>query len=200
MANLFLAGAVTVRHAEFPRDEELVQDLLLEYDCWMSRHGVMPMNLGQELTSLPGAYARPGGTILLAYNGTRPAGCAAVRVLGELCCDIRRLHVRGATDTPAVLRALLSEIRAFAQSLQLGHVTFRSFPAFDPKHALLRELGFQDDLALARFRCDDLACPADMVPAPLRLRLGGRETATAPREGLNSWLRRALAITRSTSP
>ncbi|MBA2672710.1 hypothetical protein [Ramlibacter sp.] len=191
MANVFRLDAITVRHAEFPRDEELVQDLLLEYDHWVSRHGVTPMNLGQELTSLPGCYARPEGTMLLAYHGTRPLGCAAVQVLGELCCDIRRLHVRGGIDMRVVLHALLQEVRAFAQSRQLGHLTFRSFPAFDPKHALLRELGFRDDHALAHFRCDDLACPAGVAPAPLRLRLGERE-AVGSRTALNNWLRRAL--------
>ncbi len=38
-------------------------------------------SLEKELAELPGAYAEPGGTVLLAFAQEEPAGCVALKPL-----------------------------------------------------------------------------------------------------------------------
>ncbi len=40
----------------------------------------------EELATLPGAYARPDGRLLLAYVGDEVAGCVALRLLEPYVC------------------------------------------------------------------------------------------------------------------
>ena len=44
-------------------------------------------NFSEELATLPGAYARPPGALLLAGTVLRPSGCVALRVVMQF--DVR---------------------------------------------------------------------------------------------------------------
>jgi GNAT superfamily N-acetyltransferase len=55
-------------------------------------------NFDTELAGLPGDYAEPGGTLLLALIDGQPAGCGALRALPDVdyanACEMKRLFVR----------------------------------------------------------------------------------------------------------
>jgi GNAT superfamily N-acetyltransferase len=90
-------------------DIGIVQDLWREY--WQSI-GLPPefQNFAEELSTLPGAYAFPGGRLMLALVEGKPAGTAALRPIGERCCEAKRLYVRPEYRGEGIGRALLDRL------------------------------------------------------------------------------------------
>ena len=64
----------------------------------------------EELAALPGKYARPRGRLLIAYQDGHPAGCVALRDLGEGACEMKRMFVPAAYRGAGIGRALASQI------------------------------------------------------------------------------------------
>ncbi len=168
MTTQFHGEPVMVRRASFPADEELVQDVLLEYDRHLMHHGVTPMLLGQELTSLPGIYDQPKGTVLLAQCGDWIAGCAALTRADDGACEVRRLHARDGADVPAVLKALLDAAAAFAHRAGYEALCVRGLPGMDSLYRCALKFGFAPMRAAHRDPSDDLLCPPHLHPSMLR--------------------------------
>lgn len=63
-----------------------------------------------ELAGLPGRYSPPSGCLLLAADGDRPAGCVALRDLGDGTCEMKRLYVAPEHRGRRVGQLLVAEI------------------------------------------------------------------------------------------
>jgi putative acetyltransferase len=104
-----------------------------------------------ELATLPGRYAPPGGALLLARADGVAAGCVALRGLGDGICEMKRLFVcpalRGLrTDEGASIGRALAH-RVVAEARALGHRRMRLDTVagkMDAAIALYRSMGFAD--------------------------------------------------------
>jgi GNAT superfamily N-acetyltransferase len=84
---------MTIRHAIFPDDTDLVLDI------WREFIANSPVNLDYqgneaEFTNLATKYSTPHGCVLLADRGGEVEGCVAMRMVTEEICEMKRLYVR----------------------------------------------------------------------------------------------------------
>jgi len=85
------APAITA--ASGVRDMATVRDLFLEYAAWLD-FDLCFQGFDQELASLPGKYAPPGGGLWLAHIEGALAGVVGLRPLDEEAAELKRLWIR----------------------------------------------------------------------------------------------------------
>jgi len=102
----------------------------------------------QEIASLPGAYAPPGGTLLLAVDdglGKADAiGCVGLRTLEQDLCEMKRLYVRPEFRGKGAARKLVEGLITEAQSIGHRRMVLDTLPSMEAAHKLYRTLGFRE--------------------------------------------------------
>src|SRR5438477_12552988 len=94
--------SIIITPVESVADIEAARELLSEYMAWtLSVEGEAhdaPTFHGhdEELATLPGVYAPPGGRLFLARDSGRVAGCVAVKPHEGRVSELKRLYVRPA--------------------------------------------------------------------------------------------------------
>jgi ribosomal protein S18 acetylase RimI-like enzyme len=98
-----------------------------------------------ELAGLPGAYAAPGGALLIAVTAANePVGCVAVRKLSDPgTCEMKRLYARPGTRGSGVGRALAVAVIEAARGLGYARICLDTLPALTAAQRLYRTLGFE---------------------------------------------------------
>ncbi len=119
-----------------------VRTLLLEY--WDS-FGFTPcfQNFGEEVASLPGAYAPPSGRLALATVNGEPAGCIALRHVDDRRAEAKRLYVRPAFRGSGIGRALLEWVMSEARTAGYTEIVGDTMPAMQEALALYDRMGFK---------------------------------------------------------
>ncbi|WP_423457831.1 GNAT family N-acetyltransferase [Ottowia sp. VDI28] len=102
----------------------------------------------EELAQLPGDYAEPRGTLLLAMVDGEAAGCCALRPLDDVdygnAAEMKRLYVRKAFRGFGLGRQLAEAILEAAQRLGYASVLLDTLSDMEAARALYEELGFAE--------------------------------------------------------
>ena len=111
-----------ISQATTPDQISAMRGLLEEYAAWLDVD-LCFQGFAQELATLPGAYAPPRGRLFLATTTEGPAGCVALRPIGDAACEMKRLFVRPSYRRQGLGRTLAECLIVEAQ--QIGYSTMR---------------------------------------------------------------------------
>ncbi len=120
---------------------EQVRALFREYQRWVDEPCCFA-GFERELAELPGEYTPPAGGLLLAYADAAPAGCVALRRLGEGACEMKRLYVRPPYRGRGLGRRLAETAVGAARAAGCRALLLDTLPKMAPAIALYGALGF----------------------------------------------------------
>jgi len=128
--------------AATPEHLAIVRQLFEEY--WQS-FGFTPcfQNFAAELAGLPGYYAPPAGRLALAFAGSEPAGCIALRPLDHLRAEAKRLYVRPQFRRQGIGLALLQWVIGEARAAGYREIVGDTMPVMRRALAMYERLGFE---------------------------------------------------------
>lgn len=105
-------------------------------------------NFEQELAELPGDYAAPRGTLLLARLRGEVAGCCALRPLDTAdhpnACEMKRLYVRPGLRRLGLGRLLAEATMDAARLAGYAFVLLDTLDEMEAARALYAGLGFEE--------------------------------------------------------
>ena len=138
---------VQIAEADGDPDLEAVRGLLRAYAGEFGptvRENLRLQGFEAELAGLPGRYAGPSGSLLLARVDGRPAGCVALRDLGDGVCEMKRLYIDPACRSIGLGRRLVAAILDRGARLGYRRMVLDSTPEMSRAVALYRSFGFEE--------------------------------------------------------
>jgi len=101
-------------------------------------------NVAEELVRIRDMYMPPGGALLLAEYGERPAGCVGLRKIDVGRCEMKRLYVRKKFRSQGVGNALCHKIIAKGKALGYREMLLDTLASMKHARALYQAFGFQN--------------------------------------------------------
>jgi ribosomal protein S18 acetylase RimI-like enzyme len=140
-----MTKSASIRAAVSPAD--IAQAILL----FRAYAASLPIDLAyqdfeDELASMPGKYAPPAGTILLARTANEAAiGCVALRPLDPSgCCEMKRLYVSPQGRGLGLGRALVNAVISEAERIGYREMRLDTLPGMNEAISLYHRSGFRE--------------------------------------------------------
>lgn len=118
---------MTIKQAATAEDIEALRELFREYEAWLGL-SLCFQGFEEELATLPGKYAPPEGRLYLASVGEEPAGCIALRSLGDGICEMKRLYLRENARGLGLGRRLIEQVIADAREIGYRKMRLDTYP------------------------------------------------------------------------
>lgn len=138
-----MTEVIDVVQARSAADIERIRTLFREYAELVSE-ALCFQGFDRELAELPGAYAQPGGALLLARGPAGDAGCVALKQLDARTAEMKRLFVRSAFRGTGLGRRLTLQVAEIARRNGCERLVLDTLPKLTEAIALYRSLGFRD--------------------------------------------------------
>ena len=119
----------------------MVEALFREYVASLAED-IGFQNVDDELSRLPGKYARPDGVVLIARDSADAGGAVAYRKVEPGVCEMKRLYVRPAFRGLGFGRALASDLIEDARAQGYRTMLLDTLASMASARALYRDLGF----------------------------------------------------------
>ncbi len=133
--------------ATSPSELDTARALFTEYAAGL-QHDLCFQGFDSELRDLPGDYAAPRGSLLLARCEGQWAGCCALRPLDSSdyanACEMKRLYVRQAFRGLGIGRALAEAILDMARQAGYSCVLLDTLDDMESARAMYVNLGFEE--------------------------------------------------------
>jgi putative acetyltransferase len=98
----------------------------------------------KEMGNFPDRYASPGGCLYIAMDENQPAGCVALRDLGDGICEMKRLYVKPDYRGQKIGRLLAQTVIRAARELGYERMRLDTIPSMKQANMLYRALGFKE--------------------------------------------------------
>ncbi|MGE3275216.1 MAG: GNAT family N-acetyltransferase [Vicinamibacterales bacterium] len=134
-------SGIVIAAATSASDVAVARGLLGEYAAWLGRD-LSFQGFDDEHRNLPGDYAGPRGTLLVAWRGGSPLGMAACRQRGDRRAEMKRLFVRREARGLGLGRALVDAVLAHARDVGFEEIVLDTLPEMVAAHALYVQCGF----------------------------------------------------------
>ena len=120
-----------------------IKKLFLEYETWLG-FDLSFQSFEKEVSTLPGKYKPPWGSILIALYHEKIAGCIALRPLEQTICEMKRFFVRPQFRGKGIGRLLAKAI--IKKAKDIGYIKMRldTHNSFKPAIAIYKNLGFKE--------------------------------------------------------
>jgi len=130
-----------------PEDLRITAELFQEYGDSLGID-LSFQGFAEELSNLPGPYAPPRGTLLLALADGHPAGCCALRPLDEVdepnASEMKRLYVRPAFRRFGLGRQLVEATLDAGRRLGYAAILLDTLDDMEAARTLYEDLGFEE--------------------------------------------------------
>jgi GNAT superfamily N-acetyltransferase len=137
-----------VRDAATPGDIGLARALFVEYAKWLNVD-LCFQGFDDELATLPGAYTRPRGRLLLAGEPGGAFGCIALRPLGDtdgppVAGEVKRLYVQPAARGGGWGRTLADALIGEARTIGYRELKLDTLDWMGDARRLYEKVGFRE--------------------------------------------------------
>jgi len=133
-----------ISHVQTEERLEHVRAMLREYRAELPVDFCFA-DFDREVDGLPGDYAEPAGTLLLATVSGQPAGCIALRPFRDVpgACEMKRLYVRPSFRGDKLGALLTQHVIAEARARGYRSMRLDTYPiSMQSAIGLYRRLGF----------------------------------------------------------